>query len=164
MQALQGHNNYNHTFPTDLTKIGTSLSHLILMGGAGSNTLDFVFAFCSHNTSPAAAAKLEPLGSYVYLHQRDLLRKFSEQNRPTTEELPDIRSGDGEEVVQMSEAEALGKWVAEIRLPLNRMRVWLGMYETPKAAAYAYDRDAYKLRVGEEEKREGGRRRGMEAD
>ncbi|CAL1355949.1 unnamed protein product [Linum trigynum] len=147
MQALQGHNNYNHTFPTDLTKIGTSLSHLILMGGAGSNTLDFVFAFCSHNTSPAAAAKLEPL---------EILS--------IVEELPDIRSGDGEEVVQMSEAEALGKWVAEIRLPLNRMRVWLGMYETPKAAAYAYDRDAYKLRVGEEEKREGGRRRGMEAD
>lgn len=36
--------------------------------------------------------------------------------------------------------------MAEIRLPQNRMRVWLGTYESPEAAAYAYDRAAYKLR------------------
>ncbi|KAI3877158.1 hypothetical protein MKX03_010425 [Papaver bracteatum] len=62
--------------------------------------------------------------------------------------LPSLGNGNGSEQFKYKGARKRkwGKWVAEIRLPNSRERIWLGSHDTPKKAARAFDAALFCLR------------------
>lgn len=130
---------------SDPCHVSTALSSLLLSGGC-TNALDSIFSHIPLPPSPPSAATSSSSSSssvYARLHS-DLLR--SARGPHATGGVIAGSTAGKKKLYRGVRQRHWGKWVAEIRLPQNRVRVWLGTYNSPESAAYAYDRAAYKLR------------------
>ncbi|KAI3877161.1 hypothetical protein MKX03_010428 [Papaver bracteatum] len=70
-----------------------------------------------------------------------MIRNDTVDDPSSSSSSPCLRNGNGSEQSKYNgvRKRKWGKWVAEIRLPNSRERIWFGSHDTPEKAARAFD-------------------------